>query len=210
MAQQGPTVFVVDDDEAVRRALKLLIMSAGMQVETFACAEEFLAAYDPDRPGCMILDVRMPGMSGLHLQDQLLTRKVTIPIIMVTGHGDVAMAVGAVKKGAIDFLQKPFDDEVLLERIEQALELDAGRRQSKARNAAFQARLDRLTPREQEVLDLLLAGKGNKEIALELGLSRKTVDIHRAHVMMKLGVDTLLDIAKLQYAVDLDTHGRNG
>lgn len=199
----GPTVFVVDDDEAVRRAIKLLILSAGMQAETFASADEFLDAYEPTRPGCLILDVRMPGMSGLNLQDQLLARKVSMPVIMVTGHGDVAMAVGAVKKGAIDFLQKPFDDEVLLHLVRQAIELDDKRRQSQARNAAFQARLDRLTPREQEVLDLLLAGKGNKEIALQLGLSRKTVDIHRSHVMMKLGVDSLLDIAKLRYSTDL-------
>jgi RNA polymerase sigma factor (sigma-70 family) len=127
-----------------------------------------------------------------------------MPVIMVTGHGDVAMAVGTVKKGAIDFLQKPFDDEVLLQRVHQAIELDDKRRQSQARNAAFKARLDRLTPREQEVLELLLAGRGNKEIALQLGLSRKTVDIHRAHVMMKLGVDSLLDIAKLQYSADAE------
>jgi two-component system, LuxR family, response regulator FixJ len=195
----GPAVFVVDDDEPVRHALKMLIESAGMKVETFASADEFLAEYDRRRPGCLVLDVRMPGMSGLNLQDKLLSERISIPVIMITGHGDVAMAVGAVKKGAVDFLQKPFDDEVLLQRVRQAMQLDAERREDQARSNAFQARLDRLTPREQEVLDLLLAGKGNKEIAFELGLSRKTIDIHRAHVMMKLGVDSLLDVARMGY-----------
>ena len=190
---------MVDDDDAVRNALKMLIQTAGLTVETFASADAFLEEYDPARPGCLILDVRMPGMSGLNLQDRLLAQRVRIPVIMMTGHGNVAMAVGAVKKGAIDFLQKPFDDEVLLQRVRHAIDLDAEQRQVQARNAAFQTRLDRLTPREQEVLDLLLVGKGNKEIALQLGLSRKTVDIHRAHVMMKLGVDSLLDIARMGY-----------
>ncbi len=194
-----PTVFVVDDDEAVRRALKLLIVSAGMPVETYPSADEFLADYDPARPGCLVLDVRMPGMSGLALQEQLLAQNISIPVIIMTGHGDVAMAVGAVQKGAVDFLQKPFDDEVLLGRVREAIALDRETREKQARQAGFQAKLDRLTPREREVLDLLIAGKGNKEIALDLGLSRKTVDIHRAHVMMKLGVDSLLDIARSGY-----------
>jgi FixJ family two-component response regulator len=194
---QGPTVFVVDDDEAVRKALKLLIESAGLKVLTFASADDFLAGYQPAWPGCLLLDVRMPGMSGLALQEKLLSEKILIPIIMITGHGDVAMAVGAVKKGAIDFLQKPFDDEVLLDRVRHAIEIDAERRVTAARQAEFDARLARLTPREHEVLNLLIDGKGNKEIALALGLSRKTVDIHRSHVMMKLGVDSLLEIAKM-------------
>jgi FixJ family two-component response regulator len=190
---------VIDDDEAVRKALKLLIESAGMRVETFSTADAFLADHDPQRPGCLVLDVRMPGMSGLTLQDQLIARRISIPVILITGHGDVAMAVGAVKKGAIDFIQKPFDDEVLLERVQHALRVDAERRREQARRSDFDARLARLTPREREVLDLLIAGKGNKEVALELGLSRKTVDIHRAHVMMKLSVDSLLEVARMGY-----------
>jgi two-component system, LuxR family, response regulator FixJ len=197
-----PTVFVVDDDEAVRKALKLLIESAGMQVETFCSADEFLARHDLSRPGCLVLDIRMPGMSGLALQDQLIARRITVPVIMITGHGDVAMAVGAVKKGAIDFIQKPFDDQMLLDRVQQAVHLDAEQRRERARRADFDARLARLTPREREVLDLLILGKGNKEVALELGLSRKTIDIHRAHVMMKLGVDSLLEIAHAGYVAD--------
>ena len=195
----GPTAFVVDDDQAVRLAIKMLIESAGMRAETYPSADAFLADYDPRWPGCLVLDVRMPGMSGLNLQDRLLGERVSIPVIMITGHGDVAMAVGAVKKGAVDFLQKPFDDETLLQRVRQAMELDARQREAQASSAAFQARLARLTPREQEVLDLLLVGKGNKEIALKLGLSRKTVDIHRSHVMMKLGIDSLLDVAHMGY-----------
>jgi len=199
---QESTVFVVDDDEAVRKALKLLLESAGLRVQVFASADEFLAGHDPKRPGCLVLDIRMPGMSGLTLQDQLIARRISIPVIMITGHGDVAMAVGAVKKGAIDFLQKPFDDQTLLDRVQQALEIDAEQRREIARKAEFESRLARLTPREREVLDLLIVGKGNKEIALELGLSRKTVDIHRAHVMMKFGVDSLLEIARAGYIAE--------
>lgn len=198
-----PTVFVVDDDEAVRQALKLLIESVGMRVEAFPNAEEFLASHDFHRPGCLVLDIRMPGMSGLTLQDQLIARRVDIPVIMITGHGDVAMAVGAVKKGAIDFIQKPFDDEVLLQRVQQALSLDAERRRRNAERAEFDSKLARLTPREREVLDLLISGKGNKEVAFQLGLSRKTVDIHRAHVMMKLGVDSLLDVARMGFISEI-------
>ncbi len=173
------------------RRSSCLIASAGLRVEDYPSADEFLADYDPARPGCLVLDIRMPGMSGLTLQDQLIARGVAIPVIMITGHGDVAMAVGAVKKGAIDFIQKPFDDEVLLDRVCQSLAIDAERRRKHAERAEFESRLARLTPREREVLDLLISGKGNKEIAFQLGLSRKTVDIHRAHVMMKLEVDSL-------------------
>lgn len=202
MAQE-PTVFVVDDDEAVRKALKLLLESAGLRVEAFSSADEFLADHDLNRAGCLVLDIRMPGMSGLTLQDQLITRRVDLPVIMITGHGDVAMAVEAVKKGAIDFIQKPFDDEVLLQRVQQALAVDAERRRTNAQRADFESRLARLTPREREVLDLLISGKGNKEIAFQLGLSRKTVDIHRAHVMMKMGVDSLLDVARMGFITEV-------
>ncbi|MBI4581061.1 MAG: response regulator transcription factor [Planctomycetes bacterium] len=195
----SPTVFVVDDDPAVRRAVELLLRSAGMMVETFRTADEFLAVYEPARAGCLVLDVDMPGMTGPDLQDKLLSQGLSIPIVMITGHGDVPLAVGAVRKGAVDFLLKPFDDEVLVERVRQAIDLDVRQRRKAAHEAALRTRLDRLTPREREVLDLLIAGKGNKEIALQLGLSRKTIDIHRSHVMMKLGVDSLLDVAKMGY-----------
>lgn len=192
-----PTIFVVDDDEAVRNALSLLIRSVGLGVETYASAQEFAQAYDPARPGCLVLDVRMPGMTGPELQEQLSRHQVHIPIIIITGHGDVPTAVRAVQKGAIDFIQKPFDDHVLLSRIEQAIALDAERRREQAKYADTETRIARLTPREREVMDLLVTGKGNKEIAFELGLSRKTVDIHRAHIMLKLGIDSLADLLRI-------------
>jgi len=195
--EMKPTVFIVDDDEAVRKALRLLIKSAGYGVETYGSAQEFLDAYDPTRLGCLVLDVRMPGMSGPELQERLSAQRIRVPVIIITGHGDVPMAVRAVKRGAIDFIQKPFDDRVLLERIEQAIELDARRQQQQLERARLEARMGRLTPREREVMDLLVTGKGNKEIAFELGLSRKTVDIHRAHIMMKLDLDSLADLLRI-------------
>ncbi|MCL2330754.1 MAG: response regulator [Phycisphaerae bacterium] len=198
LGANGSTVFIVDDDAGIRHSFEMLFRATGQSVESFATAEAFLEAYDPTRLGCLVIDVHMPGMSGLDLQDLFLAKNVRIPMIIMTGQGDVAMAVAAVKKGAIDFLIKPFEEQVLLQRVEQALKADVQRRQEQARQAAFQARLDRLTPRERQVLDLLLAGKGNKEIALDLGLSRKTVDIHRAHIMMKFGVESLLEIAQMK------------
>lgn len=196
-----PTVFVVDDDAAVRNAISLLMKSAGLAVESYPSASEFLAQYDPSRPGCLVLDVRMPGMSGPDLQEALASRHIHIPIIVVTGHGDVPMAVRAIRRGALDFLQKPFDDHVLLQRIEQALALDARRREEEAHQAEVQGRLGRLTQREREVMELLIAGRGNKEIAFDLGLSRKTVDIHRSHIMMKLGLDSLAELVRLGLAL---------
>jgi len=192
-----PTVFVVDDDEAVRQALGLLIRSAGLDVETYDSAKQFLEAYEPARPGCLVLDVRMPGMSGPELQEKLAAQRITIPVIIISGHGDVPTAVRAVKRGAVDFIQKPFDDQVLLGRIEQAISLDAETRRDQAEQADVAARLARLTPREREVMDLLVAGMASKQIAFKLGLSRKTVDIHRAHVMMKLGIDSLADLVRM-------------
>ena len=197
MTELKPTVFVVDDDQAVRAALSLLIKSAGLQVKTFGSAQAFLRAYDPAHPGCLILDVRMRGMGGMELQEKLAAQGIAIPVIIITGHGDVPMAVRAVKRGAIDFIQKPFDDQVLLDRITQAVELNTQRRRQEAEQAEATAKLARLSPREREVMDLLVAGKGNKEIALALGLSRKTVDIHRSHVMLKLGVDSIADLVRL-------------
>ena len=199
-----PTVFIVDDDQAVRKALSLLIKSAGLEVETHTSAQAFLETYDPARPGCLVLDVRMPGMSGPELQEQLSARGITIPVIIITGHGDVPIAVRALKKGAVDFIQKPFDGEVLLERVRQAIELDAQMRREQARRAEVAARLARLTPREHQVMGLLVAGRGNKEIALALGLSRKTVDIHRAHIMMKLGIDSLVELLRMGLAHQTD------
>lgn len=197
-----PVVFVVDDDKAVRKTLSLMLKSIGMTVETYPSATAFLDAYRPSRPGCLILDVRMPGITGTELQEMLAQRQIDIPIIIITGHGDVRMAVRAVRKGAVDFIEKPFDDHLLLNRVQEAIHLDARRRHEKKQRAEVEALLARLTPREHEVMDLLAAGMANKEIAFQLGLSRKTVDIHRAHVMMKLGIDSLTELVRMQVILD--------
>lgn len=197
-----PTVFVIDDDEAVRKGMSLLIKSVGLQVDTFANAKEFLEVYNPDRPGCIVLDIRMPGMSGMDLQQWLVEQKSPLPVIIVTGHGDVTMAVRAVKMGAIDFLEKPFRDQVLLDRVQKAIQIDAERREHLTDLKAKEARLSTLTPRERQVMEMVVMGKPNKVIAADLGLSQKTVEFHRAHVMEKTDVDSLAELVKLCVAVD--------
>ena len=192
-----PIVFIVDDDEAVRKATSILVRSAGFDVECYGSAQEFLDSYRPERPGCLVLDVRMPEMNGLELQGKLTKEGLRIPIIIITGHGDVSMAVRAVKDGAVDFIEKPFDGQVLLERIEHAIKLDAEARRKESDQANIAARLTQLTPREREVMDLLVDGKSSKQIAYEFDLSRKTVDIHRAHIMLKLGIDSLADLVRI-------------
>lgn len=191
------TVFVVDDDQAVRESLSRLMESVGQEVATYAGAQEFLDSYDPSRPGCVVLDIRMPGMSGLDLQEKLARDGMRIPVIIISGHGDVEKAVRAMKAGAVDFLRKPYKAKVLLERIGQALELDAKIRRQEAERAKAAALIAQLTPREREVMGLLATGAPSKQIAYRLGLSRKTVDVHRAHIMMKLQIDSVVDIARL-------------
>jgi len=191
------TVFVVDDDQAVRESLSRLMESVGQEVATYAGAQEFLDSYDPSRPGCVVLDIRMPGMSGLDLQEKLARDGMRIPVIIISGHGDVEKAVRAMKAGAVDFLRKPYKAKVLLERIGQALELDAKIRRQEAERAKAAALIAQLTPREREVMGLLATGAPIKQIAYRLGLSRKTVDVHRAHIMMKLQIDSVVDIARL-------------
>jgi len=193
-----PTVFVVDDDEGVRSALALLLKSMGQPAATYASAADFLADYDPDRPGCALLDVRMPGMSGLELQDELNRRGVVLPVIFITGHGDVPMAVEAMQRGAFDFLQKPFRDDDLAERIRRALARDRELRVAIGEKSQIQARLARLTPRERQVLELVAAGKPNKVMAAELGVSQRTVEIHRAHVMKKMGASSLAQLVRMR------------
>src|SRR5215470_10794826 len=197
MAVQDATVFVVDDDQAVRQSLDLLIKSVGHRVQTFRSAQEFLDGYDPARPGCLILDIRMPGMSGLELQKTLRERQIDIPTIFITGHGDVPVAVRALKDGAFDFLEKPFSKQLLLENIRDALKTDAEHRRRRGQKDGVTTRLACLTEREKQVMDLVVAGKVNKEVAAALGLSKKTVEVHRANVMQKLGVDSLADLVKL-------------
>jgi RNA polymerase sigma factor (sigma-70 family) len=191
------TVFVVDDDQAMRGSLKWLIESVGMQVEAFESAPAFLDAYYPGRAGCLLLDVRMPGMSGLELQDYLTRREIRIPVIIITGHGDVAMAVKAMKAGAVDFIEKPFDDEQLLNSIRKALQFDEQQRALRARKADIAARLAELTPREHEVMAMVTDGKSNKEIAATLNVSAKTVEVHRARVMDKMRADSLAELVRM-------------
>jgi len=191
------TVYVVDDDDAMRESLTWLIESVGLNVETYASADEFLESYYPGRPGCVLLDVRMPGMSGLELQGHLQKQQVTVPVIMITGHGDVPMAVRAMKSGAIDFIEKPFNDEQLLESIRNALAIDDTRRDEQSFKAEVASRLAQLTPRESEVMDMVTAGKSNKEIANTLGVSAKTVEAHRAKVMEKMEAGSLAELVRL-------------
>jgi len=191
------TVYVVDDDDAMRESLTWLIESVGLNVETYASADEFLESYYPGRAGCVLLDVRMPGMSGLELQGHLQKQQVTVPVIMITGHGDVPMAVRAMKSGAIDFIEKPFNDEQLLESIRNALAIDDTRRDEQSFKAEVASRLAQLTPRESEVMDMVTAGKSNKEIANTLGVSAKTVEAHRAKVMEKMEAGSLAELVRL-------------
>ncbi|MBU0639726.1 MAG: response regulator transcription factor [Planctomycetes bacterium] len=192
-----PTVFVVDDDPGMRGSLRWLIESVGLRVKVFESAREFLAAYDPERPGCVVLDVRMPGMSGLELHEELSSMHGAVPAIIITGHGDVPMAVRAMKAGAVDFLEKPFGDQVLLDCIRKAIRQDATSRRERAQRAEAAARLMRLTPREHEVMSLVVAGKANKQVAAELGLSEKTIEAHRARVMEKTQSDSLAELVQL-------------
>lgn len=203
MPDQPAAIFVVDDDEGVRNSLKFLLKSVGLATHAFASADEFLAAYRPDQPGCLVLDVRMPGMSGLELQQQLNVRGAVVPVIFITGHGDVPMAVEAMQQGAFDFLQKPFRDQELIDRIQRALESDTRNREALAEHDKIRARLDLLTEREREVLGLLTSGKQNKTMAAELGLSQRTVEIHRARIMEKTGAGSLAQLVRM--VMDLES-----
>jgi len=197
-----PMVHVVDDDEAVRESLRLLIRSMGLPVRTYASGAEFLGVWSDDPPGCLVLDIRMPGMSGLDLQQQLNARHSILPIIFITGHGDVPMAVEAMQAGALDFIQKPFRDQDLLDRISQALERDAANRRLLVEHSALRARLESLTPRETQVLRLVVAGRANKVIAGDLNLSQRTVEIHRSRVMEKMRAQSLAQLVRMVLAAE--------
>ncbi|MGD8330153.1 MAG: response regulator transcription factor [Acidobacteriota bacterium] len=196
MANTDPIIFVVDDDDAVRRSTEMLIRSMGLRVESFASAAEFLEDFDPQQPGCVILDIRMPGMSGLELQEHLNGLGASIPVIFVTGHGDVPMAVKAMKEGAVDFIQKPFRDQELIDRVHAAVDRDTKHRNAARLKQGIQERIDLLTSREMEVMQLVVEGRANKEIAFDLGLSPRTVEIHRARVMAKMNADSLPDLVR--------------
>ena len=197
MKSHPPSVYIVDDDEAVRGSLRFLIRSVGLPAQVYTSAQEFLAAYDRRDPGCLLLDVRMPGMSGLDLQQELNRRGATIPVVFITGHGDVPMAVEAMQQGAFDFLQKPFRDQALLDRVQRALARDAESRARLAARAEIRTRLATLTPREKEVMELITRGKANKVVGAELGVSQRTVEIHRAHVMEKMHASSLAELVRM-------------
>ncbi|MCH2220072.1 MAG: response regulator transcription factor [Dechloromonas sp.] len=201
MSEQIQTIHVVDDDEAMRDSMTWLLEGEGYQVACFDSAEAFLKAYRDDLRGCIVLDVRMPEMSGLELQEKLDSLGSQLPVIFVTGHGDVPMAVGALQRGACDFIEKPFHDEDLLSRIVRALALDKEQAERRQRDGAIASRLDQLTQREREVMDLVVAGKLNKQIADDLNISMKTVEAHRARVMEKMGVRTLAELVKAVMSV---------
>jgi FixJ family two-component response regulator len=197
MKEPEPVVFVVDDDEAVRRFLSGLIESIELRMEAYASAQDFLAAYQPGRPGCLVLDVRMPGMSGLELQRELADRAIDLPVIVLTGHGNVQVAVHAMKAGAVDFIEKPFDNELLLDRIQKAVAESVHARGERIKRDEIAQRARLLTPRERQVLDLVVAGETNKGVARRLDISERTVEIHRANVMRKMRAKTFADLVKM-------------
>ena len=196
-----PTAFIVDDDESVCVGLKILLESMGIKVECYASSVDFLESYDPYRPGCVIMDVRMPEMSGLELQKKLNEFDYTIPIIIITGYGDVPTAVKAMEMGALILLEKPLEEQVLLESVQKALAKDAKARKEWTEQTAVKERLDALSQREREVLNLVVAGKSNKKIAIELGISEKTVDFHRANIKEKTRVNSVAELVQLVTAL---------
>lgn len=192
-------VFLVDDDAAVRDSLALLLGVAGFKVQAFGSAVDFLGAFDPGEPGCLVTDIRMPGMDGLELQAELMRRNIELPVIFITGHGDVAKAVQALKAGAYDFIEKPFEEETLTGSIRQAFDSEAGRQAFRQRReqAGVSTRRQLLTPREAQVMDLVVEGHSNKSIAQKLGISARTVEIHRARVMDKMKARNLSDLVRM-------------
>jgi FixJ family two-component response regulator len=197
MREDKAIVFVVDDDPSMRRSLDSLLRSVGHEVRLFSSAPEFMQAARTDAPGCLLLDVRLPGMSGLAFQQELARAGVRLPIIFITGHGDVPMTVRAMKAGAVEFLTKPFDDQVLLDAIHAALERDRARRRDEASLAALRARYDGLTERERQVIGHIVAGRVNKRTATELGLSVATVKVHRGQVMRKMQAKSVAELVRM-------------
>ena len=197
VAEPKPTVFVIDDDPSVLKGLARLLKSLGFNAETFASAELFLGREHYDGVGCIVLDVRMPGLNGMDLQDELSRADYSMPIIFITGHGNIPMSVQAMKRGAVDFLTKPFDDEELLEAVKKAIERDGTAKAERAQVHGIRRRIDMLTPREHEILRYVITGMLNKQIALKLDIAEKTVKVHRGRIMEKLCVDSVADLVRL-------------
>ena len=189
-------VFVIDDDPAMRDSLRCLLESVELEVRTYESAAKFLDGFKRIRPSCLVLDVRMPGLSGLDLQEELVRRQLLMPVIMISGHGDVPVAVRAMRAGAVDFIEKPFSDQLLLDRVRHAMEQDRSESAADNRRWEVEACLEQLTPREREVMGQVVAGKSNRQIAEDLGLSQKTVEIHRARVMAKMEVKSLPELVR--------------
>ena len=205
MTESEAIVYVIDDDAQTRDALKNLMRSVGLHVEVFASAQDFLRSKRPDVPACLVLDVRLRGLSGLDLQKRMAEAKIEVPIIFITGYGDIPMTVQAMKAGAVEFLTKPFRNQELLDAIQQALERDRSTREQRAKNEELHTRYDSLTPREREVMTLVVAGLLNKQIAGELGTSETTVKNHRHQIMEKMGADSLAELVKMAYNLGIVT-----
>ena len=197
MTKNKQTVFIVDDDEPVRGALQLLMKSVGHDAKTFATGNEFLASCGPEISGCLVLDIRMPGMSGLELQEKLHKQGVNIPIIFITGHGDVPMAVEAMKQGALEFLQKPFREQDLVDLVNQALEKNENSHKLALQRTEIEPRIAKLTPRERQIMDMIVQGKANKVIAIDLGVSQRTVETHRTRIMRKMQAKSLAELVQM-------------
>ncbi|MEZ5560935.1 MAG: response regulator transcription factor [Pseudomonadales bacterium] len=207
MSKADATVFVVDDDEPVRDAIGMMLETVDIPFQTFASAQAFLDSYDRACHGCLVLDIRMPGMSGLELQQKLIEMRSPLPIVFITGHGDIPMAVEAMKRGAVDFIRKPFRDQDLLDRVQEALNVEAAQRTEQDNLERIRMRVGTLTPRESEVFERVAQGQANKVVAIDLGISERTVEIHRSQVMQKTGARTLADLVRMKLTLERAENG---